>query len=407
MASLMVVVGDVSADRHTAKILERLKEKRPDLHVFGAGGPHMRATGMEQLFKTEEFTVIGIFEVVRSLPFFYRMRQTLLKAIDERKPDAVLLVDSGGFNIQFATAVRKRNPNLPIYYFISPQIWASRPWRVLAIRKAVSKMLTVFPFEEPIYLKQKVPARFVGHYLMHDLPDVNSLPDREEFITSLGLDPKKPVIAVLPGSRRQEVKLHMPIVVQAMEALMKLRPDVQFIVSKATERVGPLVEEALRVRGLNALDGPNALEGPSATGKRLAIISGGSNFALYKNCDFIWAKSGTNTLEITLFGCPMLIFFKGNWFSYFIVMFFKTVKNVGWPNLLAGKLLVPELLQMDCRSELIVRYSLDFLDVPALGKEIREELLTLGKELGSGDFVENCTEELMALLKPASLTVKS
>jgi lipid-A-disaccharide synthase len=127
-----------------------------------------------------------------------------------------------------------------------------------------------------------------------------------------------------------------------------------------------------------------------------------SNFELMKNCDLIWAKSGTTTLETALFGKPMLIFYTGNWFSYLLVLCFKTVKNFGWPNLLAGYELVPELIQLDCRSDKFVKYTLDLLDVPALRQEISEELLTLRQELGEGDFVENCAQEVLAIVNQAA-----
>ena len=225
-ASLLVVVGEPSADKNTARILKRLKERQPELHIYGCGGTQMQEVGVEILYNCNDFAVLGIFEVIKSLFFFYKMRQHLLQSIKERKPEAVLLVDMGGFNIQFATAVRKAHPKLPIYYFTSPQVWGSRPWRIDVLGKAITKMLTIFPFEEPLYTDKKISARFVGSPHLVTLPDPKDLPDRKEFLEDLGLDPEKPVIAVLPGSRRQEVKAHMPILLGAMKELIEKRPDL-------------------------------------------------------------------------------------------------------------------------------------------------------------------------------------
>ena len=384
---LMIIAGDISADKHAAKIVARLKQLQPDLEMFGAGGTEMKAQGMEVLYDCSEFAVLGIFEVINKLMFFYNMRLSLLKAERERKPDAVLLVDFGGFNINFATNLRKQNPDIPIYYFISPQVWGSRPWRIDVMKKSLTKMLNTFPFEEQLYLDKSMQARFVGNPLMRELPESSALPDRKEFLGELGLNPDKPVIAVLPGSRKQEIKAHMPVLLKAIDVLAAKRPDFQFVISLSTPKVTPLIQDYIQKSKIKALmDGTN---------KRVATIAINPNYALYKNSDLVWAKSGTTTLEITLFGRPMIIFYKGNFFSYLLVLLFKTVKNVGMPNILAGRQLVPELIQLDCRPDQLVKYSLDLFDVPGLKQEIETELLTLRKELGQGDYVDNCAEELL------------
>ncbi len=393
--SLMVIVGDPSADKHASKVLKRLKEIEPHLHIFGVGGTEMQKAGVELLFNCNDFAVLGIFEVIKSLFFFYKMRQTLLKEIKERKPAALLLVDMGGFNIQFATAARKAYPDLPMYYFISPQVWGSRPWRIDVLGKAITKMLTIFPFEEPLYKDKKIDARFVGHPLLKDLPEPSTLPNREEFLAELGLDANAPVIAILPGSRKQEIKAHMPILIEAVKELHKKMPHLQFVFSRSTEKVAPLIDSYLQQSQLsNLTNGTNPL---------VKTVSLSPNYPLYKNVDLIWAKSGTTTLEITLYGRPMIIFYKGNFFSYLLVLLFKCVKHVGWPNLLAGKLLVPELLQMDFRPDQLVKYSMDLFLVPGLKAEIEKELLTLRSELGQGDFVETGAAELLALTRKKEL----
>jgi len=436
--SLMIVSGDHSGEKHASKIIKQLKEQDPDLHIWGAGGPEMEKAGMELLFNSSEFTVLGIFEVIGYIWFFTKMHWTLLVNMIERQPDAILLVDFGGFNVGFATSARAIMPKadsdkssekkftlleyilwpmefvqnrfadlmraigfnylkwhgtrktsraIPIYYFISPQVWGSRPWRINVLRRAVSKILTIFPFEEGVYLNKNVNARFVGNPLLRALPDLATLPDREELCQSLNLDPSRPIIVVMPGSRKQEIVAHMPVVAHAVKTLLRVRPNIQFVLSKATAKVSGYVDDCLKSCQMEAL-----------VGNGLTVVDSSRNFELMKNCDLLWAKSGTTTLEATLFGKPMIIFYRGNWFSYLLVMVFKSVKHFGWPNLLAGHELVPELIQLDCRGEMLVKYSLDLLDVPALRAEIALELLTLRHELGQGDFVENCSQELLAVV---------
>lgn len=385
----MIVAGDISGENHTSKIIPRLKQMDPDLEIWGVGGPKMEAAGMELLFDTSKFAVIGIFEVVNKISFFVNMYLTLLREVKRRKPDAVLLVDFGGFNIRLATLLRWKNKTLPIYYFVSPQVWGSRPWRLDALKDAITKMLTIFPFEEKIYLNKKIDARFVGHPILRSLPDLSDIADRHTMCSKLGLDADKPIVIVMPGSRKREIKDHIPVVAQAIKETLAIRPDVQFVLSKATKELSTVIDAALA---------QNKLSDYVGQGKGLTLTDSSNNYELMKNCDLIWAKSGTTTLETALFGAPMLIFYRANWLSYLLVLCFKTVKNFGWPNLLAGYELVPELIQLDCRAEKLVAHTLDMLDVPGLRREISDELSTLRNELGEGDFVENCAAEVMAIV---------
>jgi lipid-A-disaccharide synthase len=392
----MIVVGDHSAERYTAKIIDRLKSLDPQLKIWGVGGPIMQAQGVDMLFNHADFAVIGLSEMVSKIPFFLNMFKVLNKAIADRKPEAILLVDFGGFNRRFATIIRKTNKHTPIYYFISPQVWASRPWRINELQRAVTKMLTTFPFEETLYLSKNLPARFVGHPLTTILPEPSDLEDRQTFFSRIGINTGEgqELIAIMPGSRMQEIKSFMPVLTAAIRQLTNDRPKLSFVISNATAKTAPLIQQGLE-------KGFTKAELAELMGKRLFVLESQENYVLMKNSDLVWAKSGTTTLEVTLFGRPMIIFYRGSWISYLIVLLLKTIKHVGLPNLLAGKLLVPELIQLDCRAELLVRYTLDLLDVPALRQEIETELLTLRKELGSGDFIENCAQELLAVAGPA------
>lgn len=385
--SLCVVVGDVSADKHVAKLIKHIKELQPDIHVFGIGGPEMKKAGAEIFFDCQEFASIGFFRLFHLLPLLNRMRKVMLQEIEARKPDCVLLADFGGFNINFSEAVRKRHKALPIVYFISPQVWASRPRRLIKIGRNVTKMLVIFPFEEGIYQRRGIPAKFVGHPLMANPAEWDEQNPREDVLTALGLDPDKPFVSVFPGSRKQEIADHMPVVSEAVKWVKRVRPDVQFVISQSSERTAELIAEQMKKLKLEA-----NLE------KGVLLVPSSENYKLLKIADLVWAKSGTTTLETTLCRAPMLVFYRGDWLSYFLVLFFKRVKHVSWPNLLAGHSLVPELIQLDCRAEKLVKYTLDLLDVPALRHEISAELITLRDALGQGDYARNAALEILEII---------
>lgn len=378
--SLMVSVGDLSADKHAGKLLEKLKLLYPGLKVWGLGSSAMQQAGAEILYDCQEFSSIGIIGVIKHVPFLAKVRRNLLEQMEKRKPEAVLLIDYGGFNLILAQAIRARFKNIPIYYFISPQVWGSRPWRINTIAKTITKMLVIFPFEENLYAQKNVPVTFVGHPLTKNLPQSDTLLSRKEFAQKYKLDPAKPIIAIFSGSRNGEIKSLFPITLAAAKKLHEERPDIQFAISQANEKLSQDIEKALNSKpSLKAI---------------VRLIPSEDTYNLMSNCDLAWAKSGTTTLELTLFAKPMLIFYRGDWLSYFIFLAFKRTQRVGWPNLLAGKELIPELIQLDCSAEKLVQYSKDILDVPGLSKEISQELQALRNKLGEGDYAESCAAEI-------------
>lgn len=385
--SICVVVGDMSADKHVAKLVGHLKELEPDLHIFGVGGPQMEKAGVDLLFNCQDFAAVGIVRLIHKVPMFANIRQKILDAIDERKPGCTLLVDFGGFNIGFSSAVRNRFKTLPIVYFISPQVWGSRPWRLIELARNVSKMLVIFPFEQAIYERKGIPARFVGHPLMAKPDQWDQKHSRTEVMQELGLDPEKPLVAIFPGSRKQEITDHMPVVAQSVNWIKKVRPEIQFVLSQSNERIAGLIAEQVAKEDLK-----------TGAGSGLLLVSSELNYKLLTIADLVWAKSGTTTLETTLCGTPMIIFYRGDWLSYCLVLCFKTVKRVGWPNLLAGRDLVPELIQLDCRAEKLVEYTLDLMDVPALRHEIAQQLKSLRDQLGQGDFAKNAAMEILEII---------
>jgi lipid-A-disaccharide synthase len=283
--------------------------------------------------------------------------------------------------------VRKHLKDIPIVYFISPQVWGSRPWRINAIAAAVSKMLVIFPFEEGIYRRKGVNARFVGHPLTLKFKPESERRSKEAFCKEVGLDPDKPIVGIFPGSRKQEIVCHSEVVLSAIDWLRKERPEIQFVISKANQAMSDAFQNELQRLGYVGL-----------LMSCIKTVPSDLNEDLMTHADILWTKSGTTTLEATLIGKPMLIFYRGSWITYLLVMLFKMVRYVGWPNLLNGEGIVPELIMLDCRAEQLVKYTLDWLDVPGLRREISSGLKVLNGHLGVGDFTDNAAEEILTIL---------
>lgn len=385
--SLFIMVGDPSADRNVARMIGELKKESPNINLWGCGGSAMSAQGVEILHNCEAFTTIGVVEILKKAKFFINLEKQIVQSLVERKPDAVLLVDFGTFNLKLSTAIRKAGLKMPILYFTSPQVWGSRPWRIKTIARNVTKMLVIFPFEVAIYRKKHVPVRFVGHPLLKNIPSSEMMSSKEEFCSRYKLDANKPVISVFAGSRRREVANFAPISLRAIKELLSKNSDLQFAFSTANEALREKTRAEIHEHKMESL-----LE------KNLFLIAHEDNLNLISASDLVWAKSGTTTLEVTLFGKPMLIFYRGTWWEYALYSLLKTINMVGMPNILAGERIVPELLQLDCRAEQLVKYTNDMMNVPGLRADISRKLLQLRDQLGQGDYAASLVEEILAVV---------
>ncbi|HEY9730617.1 MAG TPA: lipid-A-disaccharide synthase [Drouetiella sp.] len=385
--SLFVMVGDPSADRNAARMIAELKKSAPDLKIWGCGGSTMAGEGVEILHNCEDFTVIGAVEIVKRARFFINLEKQIVQELIERKPDAILLIDFGTFNLKLAKAIRKAGITNPILYFTSPQVWGSRPWRIKTIAKTITKMLVIFPFEVAIYRKNSVPVRFVGHPLLKKSETDAAVPSKEEFCTGYKMDANKPIVGIFAGSRRREVSIFAPTLLKAVKGLLGKKSDLQFAFSTANEKLKEQTRAAIRDQGMDDL-----------VDKNLFLIGQKDNLNLISASDLVWAKSGTTTLEVTLFGKPMLIFYRGEWWEYALYSTLKTINFIGMPNILAGERVVPELLQLDCRAEQLVKYTDDLMNVPGLRAEVSRKLLRLRDQLGQGDYAANLVEEILAVI---------
>lgn len=386
-SSIFVFAGDPSADNHAAPIVAELKKTNPDLQVWGVGGPRLQKAGAELLYDCRAFSVVGFQQTVRNLSFFRKLIAEMVFLIKQRKPVLLFLVDCGGINLRIARALHKSMPDLVIYQFIAPQVWASRPWRIKTIKENVTKVLVILPFEKQMLDGERICSKFVGHPLVRQLVSEPRIESKEAFCTLLGLDAQKPIVGIFPGSRKQEIAQILPVYLKAASALLDTKGEMQFVISVANELLKPAIESCV-----------TSVDEGLIHGKNLLLLPSSMNHELMSHCDIAWAKSGTTTLEVSLFGTPMLICYKGSMLDYLLVSLFKTTRFVGLPNILAGYELVPELLQGDCNPGLIARLTLHILDHPSVYENISQKLRELVSKLGSRDYVLECVTEIQASL---------
>jgi len=326
MSELLVVALEASADLHGAAVLRELRALRPGLRAFGAGGPLLRAEGLEALVRAEDLSVMGFAEVLPALPRIFGALRRLRRAAQERRPRAALLIDSPDFNLRLARRLRRLG--VQVAYFIGPSVWAWRTYRVRQIARDVAKMLVILPFEAEFYARHGVPAVYVGNPLADSLRPL--LPaaagaSRAAVRGALGLDERRPVLALLPGSRRQEIRRIWPAMLRAARLLLQRTPDLQLVVP-----VAPTVRREW-------------LE----SGPAITFVEGRAPEVLAAATAAVVA-SGTATLEAALAEVPTVVVYRLSWLSWLIGRLLVRVPFVSLVNLLAGRRVVPELLQAEC-----------------------------------------------------------
>jgi lipid-A-disaccharide synthase len=354
---LLVSCGEPSGDLYAAELTRHLRERTPALQVFGLGGDRLEAGGARLLAHVRDVSVVGLFEVLRHLKRLRAVLRGLLDEVDREAPALAVLVDYAGFNLRLARALRKRG--VPVVYYVSPQVWAWRRGRLRTIRETVSHMIVIFPFEEALYREAGVPVSFVGHPLV-DL--VKPAPDPAAFLASAGLDPSRPVIAVLPGSRPQEVAHNIAPLGGALRLLATRRPELQFALAVAT--------------GLD----PRALE-TDVRGLPVKLLSGQTH-ALMSASTLGLVASGTATVEAALVEMPMLVVYRLSPLTYTLGRRFVRVPHYAMANLIAGRRVVKELIQAEFTPERVANEALALLNDPPALAALREELGEIRLRLG-------------------------
>jgi lipid-A-disaccharide synthase len=359
---IMIVAGEASGDHHAARLIDALRERAPagDLDVFGAGGDEMRARGAEILVEARDVAIVGVPEIVRGLGKLYGAFRVLVGAARARRPDVVVLVDWPEFNLRLAKALRREG--LRIVYYISPQVWAWREYRVHRIRRDVDRMLVIFPFEEEYYRRRGVEVEFVGHPAVGDIAPRS---DRETFFARHGLDPSRELLALLPGSRRKEIAFNLPPIVGAVRILEEARPALQFVLPLASTVDRALVEPALG----------------DAAG--LVRVVERDTYSAIAHATFAVVCSGTATLETALLGTPLVVIYRASSVNYRLLRPLIRIDTFGMVNLIAGRKIATELIQDDCTPERIAAEVLAALEQPGRLEAMRAEVRDVRGALAS------------------------
>jgi len=374
---LMLVAGEASGDKHGAKLAAALRALQPDLsfEFFGAGGDEMRAAGVETLVDAREVAIMGALEVAKALPKFLRVFRRLRAAANARKPQLVILIDWPEFNLRLARRLRRDGHR--VIYYISPQIWAWRSYRIRGIRRDIEKMLVILPFEQDYYRRRGVEVEYVGHPL---LDSVRVTASREEFCSKHELNPSRPIVALLPGSRHSELKYILPPMLETAAKLNQTHPHVQLILPLA--------------RTFNRAE----ISAETAALSNLTLIEHDTYNAVAA-ADLAIVASGTATLETAIIGTPLIVVYRASELNWRIFWPLINTEFVGMPNLIAGKEIAPELLQDDLNAERLSKEIITFLNDPARLNQARQDMAEVRGKLGEANASERAAKQILELLK--------
>lgn len=375
---LMIVAGEASGERHGAALARALRRLYPsaDFEMFGSGGEEMRDAGVETLVDVRDIGIIGIAEVLRALGRIYGAYRKLLEEARRRRPAAVVLIDFPDFNM--ALARRLRREGFKVIYYISPQVWAWRQHRINALSRDITQMLVILPFEEEFYRKAGLEVEYVGHPLVEEMKITSSL---AEFAACHRLDVDRPMIALLPGSRRKEIHYHLPAMIEAAWRLARMNfalPDSEPLSNpKSLQFLLPLASTVDR-RQMESILGQSRF----ASEINITLVERDTYNALAHSL-FAIVASGTATVETALAGTPMVIVYRASVLNYALMRPLIEIDTFGMVNLIAGRRIAPELIQFDVTGEKIAREVAAILSDPLRYRKMKDDIDEVRERLRS------------------------
>jgi lipid-A-disaccharide synthase len=373
----MISCGEPSGDLYAGALAVEIRRRQPDAAIFGLGGQRLMAGGGELLDDYRGLSVTGLVEAIRVLPKSLSTLNRLVEAARVEKPQALVLIDFPDFNFRLAAAIKKLG--VPIIYYISPQLWAWRQSRMKVMKRLVDRVLVIFPFEEQIYRAAGVPVQFVGHPLV-DLARAQE--PKDGFLREVGLDPGRPIVALLPGSRPNEVERLLPIIRDGVAEIAAQLPEAQFVIARA-----PSLDD--RLFSHTKWSGARPVEVLARTDDVLAIS------------DVAITASGTATVQAALHGRPMVVVYRLSPITYRLGRRFLLVDNVAMVNLIAGRRIVPELIQDDCTAENIAAETLSLLTNHERADETRRGLADVRAKLGGPGASGRAADAVLDLIRLA------
>ena len=359
--SILVSAGETSGDFYAAQLVVELRRRWPECEFFGCAGQHLRGAGVRPVVRTEDLAVLGLVEVLAHIPRIYMRFRELVAAARQAKPDLAILTDAPDFH--FRVAAKLKRLGIPVVYLVAPQVWAWRKGRVKTMRRIIDKLLCIFPFEEQFFLQNGVPVAYIGHPLA---TRVRPSLTRDEFFRKHNLPLDRPLIAMLPGSRQSEAMRHLPDLIGAAELLVR-DSEASFVLPAS-----PTCGAAFFAR--------------KVAGSRIQVIEGEAWDAM-AHCDVALAASGTVTVEAALLGAPMVTYYRVTKTSWAIGRWLVDVPFFSMVNLVAGKRVVPELIQADMTAERIAAEAARLLHDPRERARMKRDLAMVADRL-TGDGVD-------------------
>ncbi|MEI6124922.1 MAG: lipid-A-disaccharide synthase [Pseudomonadota bacterium] len=374
---ILIVTGEASGDHHGALVVKALKHISPDIQVAGIGGEELEKAGMELLYHSRNLSVVGFSEVLSRASHILTAYRVLKKEILTRRPDLVMFIDYPEFNLLIAAIAKKHH--VPVLYYISPQIWAWRQGRAKKIARLVTKMAVIFPFEVPFYQKFGLDVSFVGHPLLDQ--EINVMP-RSAALKTFNFTDDGPIIGLLPGSRPSEIVRLLDPMLGAAEIIKKNFPSVQFILPLAQGISQDFVQRLIHQKKI-----------------QITMVTN-SFYAALDTCDLVLVASGTATLQTALMGKPMIILYKVALLTYVIGRVLIRIPWIGLANIVAGKKVVPELIQDDITAEKIAGEACALLKDPERMQRIKTELSTIKKTLGEKGASTRVAQMIDEMINP-------
>jgi len=372
---VLIVAGEASADLHGSRLVTAMKRLDPGLTFWGIGGRNLEEAGVRILFTASEMAVVGLTEVVSRLATITRAYLRLKSILRTDQPVLLILMDYPDFNLRLARAAKRYR--VPVLYYISPQVWAWRKGRVETIRRYVDRMAVILPFEEDFYRERALPVEFVGHPLLEEIPtDL----DRDRVRAELGLHQAGPVLALLPGSRKEEVLNLLPLMIEAAEKLRSRYSPLKCLLPRAPTIPAELIEGLLEKSSLD-----------------VQVISG-DVYRVLKACDVALVASGTATLEAAILEAPMIIVYRVSLLSYWIGRIVIRTPFIGLVNLVAGERVVPELIQGGLTPDRLAQEALDLLEHDDKRRDTQRKLRSVREKLGQGSASEKTSRIALEII---------
>lgn len=372
---ILIVAGETSGDLHGAQLVKAARSLDPTLHFYGVGGKYLRNTGTEVVFDNSEVAVVGIVEVLSKLRSIFKVFRWLRRSLDRNRPALVVLIDFPEFNLRLAKKANKRG--IPVFYYISPQVWAWRTGRVKKIAKLVHKLAVILPFEVSFYRERGIDCEFVGHPLIDIVKPRFS---KEEAFQIFHLNKGKRVIGLLPGSRKEEVHKLLPVLLKSADLLLRDFPNLQFVIPIAP--------------GINRSE----IEREASRFSMDIRLVEEHNYDVLNICDLVITASGTVTLEAAIMNIPMVIIYKVSFLSYLVGRLLVKVKHIGLVNLIAEKTIVPELVQGRASPVNIFDEASRMLKNPSLLRTIKGELARVKEKLGNPGASQRAAQILYSII---------